>query len=82
LALVTVDTSVALPATLSAGGMPRKLWVLLAFEALTYEIEHRQLDLDALRQESEAVNANRGYAGDWFDLDRPHARSASRIIGG
>lgn len=35
--------------------MPRKLWVLLAFGALTYEIEHRRLDLEALREESEAV---------------------------
>lgn len=34
--------------------MPRKFWLLLAFGALTYEVEHRRLDLDALRQESEA----------------------------
>jgi hypothetical protein len=47
LALVTVDTSVALPATLRSSGIPRKFWFLLAFGALTYEAEHRQLDLDA-----------------------------------
>jgi predicted nucleic acid-binding protein len=57
---VTVDTSVALPATLRAGGMPRKLWVLLAFGKLTYEAEHRRLDLDALREESEAVGGELG----------------------
>jgi hypothetical protein len=55
LALVTVDTSVALPAPLRSGGMPRKFWLLLAFGALTYEAEHRRLDLDALRQENEAA---------------------------
>ena len=40
--------------------MPRKFWLLLAFGALTYEAEHRQLDLDALRQESEAVGGTLG----------------------
>jgi hypothetical protein len=60
LPLVTVDTSVALPASLRAGGMPRKFWMLLAFGGLTYEVEHRRLDLDALRQESEAVGGTLG----------------------
>jgi predicted nucleic acid-binding protein len=64
---VTVDTSVALPATLRSGGMPRRLWVLLAFGALTYEVEHRRLDLGALRQESEAVGGTLG------GLDRAEA---------
>jgi hypothetical protein len=40
--------------------MPRKLWVLLAFGSLTYEVEHRRLDLDALREESEAVGGTLG----------------------
>jgi len=40
--------------------MPRKFWLLLAFGALTYEAEHRQRDLDALRQESEAVGGTLG----------------------
>lgn len=40
--------------------MPRRLWVLLAFGALTYELEHRRLDLDALRRESEAVGGTLG----------------------
>jgi hypothetical protein len=40
--------------------MPRKLWVLLAFGALTYEVEHRRLDLDARREESEAVGGTLG----------------------
>ena len=40
--------------------MPRKFWVLLAFGKLTYEAEHRRLDLDALREESEAVGGELG----------------------
>jgi hypothetical protein len=55
---VAVDTSVALPATLRAASVPRKLWVLLAYGRLAYEAEHRRLDLDALREESEAVGGN------------------------
>lgn len=45
---VVVDTSVSLPATLSPGGARRKLWVVLAFGALTHEVEHGRLELDAL----------------------------------
>jgi hypothetical protein len=40
--------------------MPRKLWVLLAFGALTHEVGHRQLDLDALRLESESLGGTLG----------------------
>jgi len=40
--------------------MPRKLWVLLAFGKLSYEVEHRRLDLDALRDESEAAGGTLG----------------------
>ncbi len=40
--------------------MPRKLWVLLAYGGLAYEAEHRRLDLDALREESEAVGGTLG----------------------
>jgi|NGEPerStandDraft_6_1074524.scaffolds.fasta_scaffold20807_3 hypothetical protein len=40
--------------------MPRKLWVLLAFGGLTYEVEHRKLDLDLLRRQSEAVGGTLG----------------------
>jgi predicted nucleic acid-binding protein len=47
---VVVDTSVSLPATLSPGGMMRRFWVVLALGALTYEVEHRQLELDELSQ--------------------------------
>jgi len=48
-----IDTSVSLPATLSRGGMMRRFWVVLAFGALTYEVEHRQLELDELSQRAE-----------------------------
>ena len=47
---VVVDTSVSLRATLSPGGMMRRFWVVLALGALTYEVEHRQLELDGLSQ--------------------------------
>jgi hypothetical protein len=46
--LLTIDTSVALPAALAAGSHPRKLWVVLAYGALTYQAEHLQLDRDLL----------------------------------
>jgi predicted nucleic acid-binding protein len=51
--LVVVDTSVSLPATLSPSGLTRKFWVLLALGALTYEVEHRQLELDELANQAD-----------------------------
>jgi hypothetical protein len=48
--LITVDTSVALPAALKAASVPRKLWVVLAYGALTYQVEHLRLDRDELVQ--------------------------------
>jgi hypothetical protein len=45
--------AVSLPATFSPGGMMRRFWVVLAFGALTYEVEHRQLELDELSQRAE-----------------------------
>lgn len=59
--LVTVDTSVALPATLSPRSHPRKLFVMLAFGALTYRAEHLRLDADALRHA--AASEGGGLAG-------------------
>jgi predicted nucleic acid-binding protein len=50
---VVVDTSVALPATLSPRGMTRKLWLLLAIGALAYRAEHLRHELDALNAEAE-----------------------------
>jgi predicted nucleic acid-binding protein len=50
---VVVDTSISLPATLSPGGMMRRFWVVLALGALTYEIDHRQLELDELSRRAE-----------------------------
>lgn len=52
---VLIDTSVLLPATLSPGGMARKLWLLLALGALEHQIEQRQLDIEALQTEAEAA---------------------------
>jgi hypothetical protein len=48
--LLTIDTSVALPAALAAGSHPRKLWVVLAYGALTYQAEHLQLDRELLAE--------------------------------
>jgi hypothetical protein len=58
--LVVVDTSVALPATLSPRGLARKLWVLLAFGALVYREQHFRLDLEALEREAEGVGGTIG----------------------
>lgn len=52
---VLVDTSVALPATLSPGGFMRKFFVILAYGALTYEVEHRRLELEELVTEAAAA---------------------------
>lgn len=46
--LVVLDTSDALPATLSPRSHPRKLLVLLAYGTLTYRAEHLGLDLYGL----------------------------------
>ncbi len=48
--LVAIDTSVALPAALVAGSHPRKLWVVLAYGALTYQAKHLQLDRELLTE--------------------------------
>lgn len=48
--LVTIDTSVALPAALVAGSHPRKLWVVLAYGALTYQAAHLRLDRELLAE--------------------------------
>ena len=47
-----MDTSVALPATLSPRGMTRKFWLLLAVGALAYRAEHLRLELHALNEEA------------------------------
>jgi predicted nucleic acid-binding protein len=54
---VAVDTSVSLPATLSAKGMARKLWLLFALGAIASQIEHHRLTLEELRAESEVTGA-------------------------
>lgn len=48
--LITVDTSVALPAALKSASVPRKLWVLLAYGALNYRADHLRLDGDELKK--------------------------------
>jgi predicted nucleic acid-binding protein len=55
---VVVDTSVSLPATLSPRGLTRKFWIILALGGLTYEVEHRRLELDALTKEAERMGGS------------------------
>lgn len=55
---VLLDTSVLLPATLSPGGMARKLWLLLALGALEHQIERHRLDIEALQAEAAASGAH------------------------
>jgi predicted nucleic acid-binding protein len=65
---VVVDTSISLPATLSPGGLMRRFWVVLALGALTYEVEHRQLELDELSRR--AANEE----GDVHGIEEARAR--------
>lgn len=58
--LVVVDTSIALPATLSPTGLTRKFWVLLAYGALVYREEHLRRELDALESEAGGTGELRG----------------------
>jgi predicted nucleic acid-binding protein len=75
---VVVDTSVSLPATLSPGGARRKLWILLALGALTYEVEHGRLELEALRAQADQEG---GVVGDMEkSLDRLERASDHRAV--
>ena len=75
---VVVDTSVSLPATLSPGGARRKLWVLLALGALTYEVEHGLLELDALRAQVDQEGGEVGGVENSLDrLKRANDRRAA-----
>lgn len=58
--LVVVDSSVALPATLSPRGLARKFWVLLALGALTHREAHLRLDLEALDREAAETDGTIG----------------------
>jgi len=61
---VVVDTSVSLPATLSPSGLTRKFFVLLAYGAVSYEVEHGQLEIDEL------VNRAEGSGGGVRGIER------------
>jgi predicted nucleic acid-binding protein len=77
---VVVDTSISLPATLSPGGVRRRFWVLLALGALTYEVEHGRLELDALSEQTErAGGATGGVAGALARLERAGDRRAALL---
>jgi predicted nucleic acid-binding protein len=61
--LVVVDTSIALPATLSPGGLARRFWVLLALGALTLEVDQLRLEREALEAEAAAPSVEVHGAG-------------------
>jgi hypothetical protein len=65
--LITVDTSVALPATLSPSGLARKLWVVLAFGAVAHRAEHLRLDREALLEAPE-VQSGELHGADALDV--------------
>jgi len=67
---VVVDTSVSLPATLCPSGLMRKFFVLLAYGAVSYEVEHGQLELDELAKQAERTG------GRAMGLDRAKDRRA------
>jgi predicted nucleic acid-binding protein len=57
---VVLDTSISLPATLSPTGVRRRFWVVLALGALSYEVEHGHLELDALTAQAEQEGGSVG----------------------
>ena len=67
---IVVDTSVSLPATWSPSGLTRKFFVLLAYGAVSYEVEHGQLEVDALVKQAE------GAGGEVRGLERAKDRRA------
>ena len=50
--LIVLDTSVVLPALLSSGGRRRKLWLLLAYGALSARADQARLDIEFLHHEA------------------------------
>ncbi len=77
---VVVDTSIALPATLSPNGLRRRFWVLLALGALTYEHEHGQLELDELRREAERLQGGlHGTEPALARIEEAHRRRAALL---
>jgi hypothetical protein len=64
---VVMDTSVALPATLSPRGMTRKFWLLLEVGALAYRAEHLRLELDALKAEAEREGGGEIHGAELLD---------------
>jgi predicted nucleic acid-binding protein len=75
--LIMVDTSVSLPATLSPRGMTRKFWVVLAYGALTYEIEHRERELQELELAAQHGGRVGGFANARVRLDTARERHAA-----
>jgi predicted nucleic acid-binding protein len=75
--LVVVDTSIALPATLSPGGLARRFWVLLALGALTFEVDLLRFEREVLDTEAAAagveVHAAEFFASAIDDAERRRA---------
>jgi predicted nucleic acid-binding protein len=75
---VVIDTSVALPATLSPHGMTRKFWLLLAIGALTHRAEHLRLERDALQAEAEHTGGGETHGADL--LERLAVAADQRLV--
>ena len=77
---VVIDTSVSLPATLSPTGVRRRFWVVLALGALSYEVEHGRLELDALSTQAEQEGGDvGGIANALARLERAGDRRAALL---
>jgi predicted nucleic acid-binding protein len=75
--LIVVDTSVALPAALKPQSVPRKLWVVLAYGSLTYQVDHLRLDREALQK---LADEQGGEALGLATIDRMIESAATRRI--
>ncbi len=78
--LITLDTSVALPAMLSPSGLPRKLLVVLAFGAVSYRAEHLRMERDLLTEIAES-QGGQVHGLDVFDtaIDEAERRRARLV---
>lgn len=78
--LITLDTSVALPAMLSPSGLPRKLLVLLAFGAACHRAEHLRRERDLLTEIAES-QGGQVHGLDAFDsaIDEAERRRARLV---
>jgi len=83
MALIVVDTSVALPAALRPNSVPRKLWVVLRYGALTYRVDHLRLDraeLQALAVEGGGEVIDTGALDSMIDAAERRRSALSNLL--